>query len=194
MGNSQDKYVYLTFDEGYEAGYTEKILEVLKNNQVKACFFITAHYLNTQSDLVKQMVEQGHIVGNHTVNHKSMPTLSDEQIKEEITKLHTAVFEKVGYEMKYLRPPMGEYSQRTLSIIQSLGYTTTMWSLAYDDWEEAKQGREEYAKEKILNNIHNGAVILLHGNSKDNANVLDTCIKEIKKMGYEFKTLDEFVK
>ncbi len=193
MGNKQDKYVYLTFDEGYEAGYTEKILEVLKNNQVKACFFITAHYLNTQSDLVKQMLEQGHIVGNHTVNHKSMPTLSEEQIKEEITKLHTAVFEKTGYEMKYLRPPMGEYSQRTLSIIQSLGYTTTMWSLAYDDWEEAKQGREEYAKEKILDNIHNGAVILLHGNSKDNANVLDTCIKEIKKMGYEFKTLDQFV-
>ena len=193
MGNKQNKYVYLTFDEGYEAGYTEKILEVLKNNQVKACFFITAHYLNTQSDLVKQMLEQGHIVGNHTVNHKSMPTLSEEQIKEEITKLHTAVFEKTGYEMKYLRPPMGEYSQRTLSIIQSLGYTTTMWSLAYDDWEEAKQGREEYAKEKILDNIHNGAVILLHGNSKDNANVLDTCIKEIKKMGYEFKTLDQFV-
>ena len=133
------------------------------------------------------------ITGNHTVNHKSMPTLSEEQIKEEITKLHTAVFEKTGYEMKYLRPPMGEYSQRTLSIIQSLGYTTTMWSLAYDDWEEAKQGREEYAKKKILDNIHNGAVILLHGNSKDNANVLDTCIKEIKKMGYEFKTLDQFV-
>ena len=193
IGNKDSKKVYLTFDEGYEAGYTEKILEVLKQNEVKATFFITAHYVNTQPELVQKMIDDGHIIGNHTVNHKSMPTLSEEQIKEEITKLHTAVFEKTGYDMKYLRPPMGEYSQRTLSIIQSLGYTTTMWSLAYDDWEEAKQGREEYAKKKILDNIHNGAVILLHGNSKDNANVLDTCIKEIKKMGYEFKTLDQFV-
>ncbi len=127
------------------------------------------------------------------MNHKSLPTLSDEELKEEIMKLHTAVFEKTGYEMKYLRPPKGEYSQRTLDIAQSIGYTTVMWSFAYDDWDEAKQGREEYAKKKILDNIHPGAVILLHGSSKDNCNVLDSCIKEIRKMGYEFKTLDEFL-
>ena len=114
------------------------------------------------------------------------------KLKEEITKLHMAVFEKFNYEMKYLRPPKGEFSQRTLELTKSLGYTTVMWSFAYDDWDEKKQGREEYAKEKILKNIHNGAVILLHGNSKDNVNVLDYCIKEIKKMGYEFKSLDEF--
>ena len=150
MGNNKDKYVYLTFDEGYEAGYTEKILDILKNNKVNACFFITAHYLNSQPDLVKRMVKEGHIIGNHTVNHKSMPGISNENLKEEITKLHTAVFEKTGYEMKYLRPPMGECSQRTLAITKSLGYTTVMWSFAYDDWEESKQGREEYAKEKIL--------------------------------------------
>lgn len=122
-----------------------------------------------------------------------MPDLTDEQMKDEITKLHTAIFEKTGYEMKFLRPPKGEYSQRSLSIIQNLGYTTTMWSLAYDDWNEEKQDRPDYAKQKILDNIHNGAIILLHGNSKDNANVLDYCIKEIKKMGYEFKSLDEFI-
>lgn len=122
-----------------------------------------------------------------------MPTLSDEKLKEEVSKLHTAVFEKTGYEMKYIRPPKGEYSQRTLALCQSMGYTTVMWSLAYDDWEEAKQGREEYAKQKVLDNIHPGAIILLHGNSKDNSNILDTCIKEIRKMGYEFKSLDEFI-
>ncbi len=121
-----------------------------------------------------------------------MPDLSDEQVKEEIMNLHTAIYEKTGYEMKYIRPPKGECSQRTLEITKSLGYTTVMWSLAYDDWDENKQGREEYAKEKILDNIHPGAIILLHGNSKDNTNVLDYCIKEIKNMGYEIKSLDEF--
>ena len=94
--------------------------------------------------------------------------------------------------MKYIRPPMGEFSERTLEVIKSLGYKTTMWSFAYDDWDENKQGREEYGKNKIISNIHNGAVILLHANSKDNCNILDTCIKEIKQMGYEFKTLHEF--
>lgn len=192
MGNAEKPYVYLTFDEGYEAGYTEKMLAVLKENQVSATFFLTAHYLNTQPDLVKKMIDEGHIVGNHTVNHKSMPDLSDDQLKKEVMDLHAAMYEKFGYEMKYIRPPKGEYSERTVAYTNSLGYKTVMWSLAYDDWDENKQGREEYGKSKILNNIHNGAVILLHGNSKDNSNILDSCIKEIKKMGYEFKSLDEF--
>lgn len=192
MGNSEDKYVYLTFDEGYEAGYTSKILDILKENNVTAAFFITAHYLNTQPELVQRMIDEGHIVGNHTVNHKSMPDLDDETIKEEIMNLHTAVYEKFNYEMKYIRPPMGEFSERTLDIIKNLGYTTTMWSFAYDDWDESKQGREEYGKDKIISNIHNGAVILLHANSKDNSNILDECIKKIKEMGYEFKSISEF--
>ena len=138
------------------------------------------------------MIDEGHIVGNHTVNHYSMPDLDDEKIKEEVTKLHTAVYEKLGYEMKYLRPPKGEYSQRTLALAKKMGYTTVMWSFAYDDWDENKQGREEYGKEKILSNMHNGCVILLHATSKDNCNILDYVLKEIKGMGYEFKTLDEF--
>ena len=192
IGNKEDKYVYLTFDNGYEAGYTSKILNVLKENNVKAAFFITAHYLNTEPELVERMINEGHIVGNHTVNHRSMPDLDDQKIKEEIMNLHTTVYEKFGYEMKYIRPPMGEFSERTLSVIKGLGYTTTMWSFAYDDWDENKQGRETYAKDKIISNIHNGAMILLHANSKDNCNILDECIKEIKQMGYEFKRLDEF--
>ena len=132
------------------------------------------------------------LYGNHTSNHKSMPDLEDQEIREEIMNLHEVVYEKYDYEMKYLRPPMGEFSNRTLNIINKMGYKTVMWSFAYDDWDEKKQGREEYGKEKILSNIHNGAIILLHANSKDNANILDECIKEIKNMGYEFKTLDEF--
>jgi len=194
IGNTEDKYVYLTFDNGYEAGYTAQILDTLKANDIKAAFFITGHYLNTASDLVQRMIDEGHTVGNHTVNHPSMPDLDNDKLKEEIMALHTTVYEKFGYEMKYLRPPKGEFSQRTLLFTKNLGYTTVMWSFAYDDWDENKQGREQYAKEKILANLHNGAVILLHANSKDNCNILDEIIKEIKTQGYEFKSLNEFKK
>ena len=192
MGNKDSKKVYLTFDLGYEAGFTESILDTLKNNDVKATFFITAHYLNTAPDLVKRMIEEGHIVGNHTVNHRSMPDLSDEQINKEVMDLHTAVYEKFGYEMVYIRPPKGEYSERTLKICDDLKYKTVMWSFAYDDWDENKQGREDYGKAKVLDNVHNGAVILLHGTSRDNMNILDECIKGIKDIGYEFCSLDDF--
>ena len=194
MGNADSKYIYLTFDLGYEAGYTEKILEVLKQNDVKATFFITAHYVNTQPELVQRMIDDGHIIGNHTVNHKSMPDCSLSTIKTEIMDLHTAIYEKFGYEMKYMRPPKGEYSEKTVAYTNTLGYTTVMWSFAYDDWDEKKQGREEYGKEKILNNVHNGEIMLLHATSKDNANILDEVIKEIKNMGYEFRNIDEFEK
>lgn len=194
LGNKEKKYIYLTFDEGYEAGYTPKILETLKENEVKATFFITAHYVNTQEDLVKQMIAEGHIVGNHTVNHKSMPDLSEEQIKSEVMDLHQTIYEKFNYEMKYIRPPKGEFSERTLKVTNSLGYKTVMWSFAYEDWNENKQPAEEKSKTKILNNLHYGEIMLLHGNSKTYTNILDSMIKEAKNMGYEFKSLDEFEK
>ena len=132
------------------------------------------------------------ITGNHTVNHKSMPDLTDEKIEEEIMDLHKAIYEKSGYEMKYIRPPKGEFSERTLALTQKLGYKTVMWSFAYEDWNEEKQPEKEKAKNKIIENVHNGEVMLLHGNSKTNTDILDEIIKEIKNMGYEFKSLDEF--
>ena len=194
LGNKDKKILYLTFDEGYEAGYTSKILEILKENDVKAAFFITAHYLNTQDDLVKQMLEEGHIVGNHTVNHKSMPNLSEEEIRKEVMDLHTVIYEKFGYEMKYIRPPKGEFSEKSIKYTNKLGYKTVMWSFAYEDWNEDNQPKEEKAKEKIISNFHNGEIILLHGNSKTNTMILDSIIKEAKNMGYVFKSLDEFEK
>ena len=157
-----------------------------------ATFFLTGHYINTEPELVKRMIDEGHIVGNHTVNHKSMPDITNEEIQKEVMDLHKAVYEKFGYEMHYIRPPKGEYSERTVEFTNTLGYKTVMWSFAYDDWDESKQGREEYGTKKILDNIHNGAVILLHGTSKDNCNILDKCIKEIKNMGYEFRSLDQY--
>lgn len=192
LGNKNEKIIYLTFDNGYESGYTNQILDVLKKNEVKVTFFITAHYLNTASELVQRMIDEGHIVGNHTVNHKSMPEITDEQIKEEVMKLHQAVYEKFGYEMKYIRPPKGEFSERTIIATNNLGYQHVMWSFAYVDWDEQKQPDEEKAKKTILDNLHNGEIMLLHGNSKTNANILDSIIKEIKSQGYEIKSLDDF--
>ena len=192
MGNNNDKNIYLTFDEGYEAGHTTQILSTLKENNVTATFFITAHYLNTQPDLVKQMIDEGHTVGNHTVNHKSMPSLTETQINSEVMDLHKAIYEKFGYEMKYIRPPMGEFSEKSITVTNSLGYKTVMWSFAYEDWNENKQPEESTAKKKIIDNVHNGEIMLLHGNSTTNTNILGDIIKEIKNMGYEFKSLDDF--
>lgn len=194
MGNSNSKSVYLTFDNGFEAGYTESILDVLLENEVPAAFFLTGHYINSASDLVERMIEEGHIIGNHTVDHHSMPNISIEKLKSEIMDLHTTVYEKYNYEMTYIRPPKGEYSELTVEFCNSLGYKTVMWSFAYDDWNEDEQGREEYAMNKIMDNMHNGCVLLLHGTSKDNCNILDEVIKRIKDQGYVFKSLDEFSK
>lgn len=194
IGNPDEKLIYLTFDVGYEGGHTTKILDVLKENDVKAAFFITGQFLKTNPNIIQRMIDEGHIIGNHTVNHKCLPECSEETIKEEMMNLHKDIFEKFNYEMKYMRPPKGEYSEQCLAYIQNLGYKAVMWSFAYDDWENNKQGREEYGKKKIMNNVHNGEIMLLHATSKDNANILDEVIKNIKSQGYEFKSLDEFVK
>ena len=192
IGNSEKPYIYLSFDLGYEAGYTSQILDVLKENNVQASFFITAHYVNTQEDLVRRMISEGHIVGNHTVNHKDLVNLSDNEIKKEITDLSDSIYDKFGYEVTFFRPPKGEYSERVIKIAAELNYTTVLWSSAYDDWDENKQGREDYGKSKILDNLHNGCILLLHGTSKDNANILDAVIKETIQKGYEFRNLNEF--
>ena len=192
MGNNEDKNIYLTFDLGYEAGYTENILNVLKEKNVSATFFITAHYLNTASDLVERMINEGHIVGNHTVNHKSMPDISDEEIKTELMTLNQTLFEKFGYEMKYMRPPKGEFSERTLSITDSLGFRTIMWSFAYVDWNEDSQPTKEDAMNKIISNLHNGEIMLLHATSKTNSEIMSELIDKVRNEGYEFKSLAEF--
>ena len=192
LGNDLEKAIYLTFDEGYEAGYTENILNTLKQNDIKATFFITAHYLNTASELVQRMIDEGHIVGNHTSTHPSMPSISDQEIEKEVMQLHHAVYEKFNYEMKYIRPPKGEFNERTLKKSEELGYKTVMWSFAYFDWDEKKQPSIEESKKMIINNFHNGEIMLLHPNSKTNSEVLDYIIKEAKNQGYEFRLLDQF--
>lgn len=192
IGNKEIKNIYLTFDLGYEAGYTAKILDSLKNKNVKATFFITAHYINTASDLVERMINEGHIVGNHTVNHKSMPDLSDDELKKELMTLNQTVYEKFNYEMKYMRPPKGEFSERSLNLTDSLGFKTVMWSFAYVDWNEDSQPTREDALNKIVSNLHNGEIMLLHATSKTNSEIMDEMIDKVRNEGYEFKSLDEF--
>jgi len=189
-GNCSEKVVYLTFDEGYEAGNTAKILDILKSNDVKAAFFITGAFIKSEPNLVQRMVDEGHIVGNHTVNHVSLPTVSDAKATDEINRLAQMYYELTHQTMKYLRPPSGEYSERSLCVTNALGYRTVFWSIAMADWVPLKGGPDE-AYSTVMDRLHNGAVILLHAVSPDDIQVLDKLIKDIKAQGYRFGTLDE---
>ncbi|NMB97034.1 MAG: polysaccharide deacetylase family protein, partial [Clostridiaceae bacterium] len=167
LGDTTKKVIYLTFDEGYENGYTPKILDTLKENKVQAVFFITGPYLKEHQDLVRRMVEEGHVVGNHTINHPSLPSLTDQELEEEVLGLERVFKEKFGKSMKFLRPPKGEYSERTLAITNRLGYINMFWSFAYDDWYRDKIRGPEYTYNLVMKNLHNGAILLLHAVSKD---------------------------
>ena len=190
---ADQKKVYLTFDVGYENGNVEKILNVMKENDVKGAFFILSNVINTTPDLVKRMVDEGHLVCNHTSSHKDMSRICDKEIfSKELEKLEVLYKDCTGKEMaKYFRPPEGRFNETTLKYANELGYKTVFWSFAYADWDNNKQMSPEAAKSKIIGNIHNGAVILLHPTSETNALILDDVIKKLKSMGYSFGTLDE---
>lgn len=191
VGDTTQKTIYLTFDEGYENGYTAKILDVLKENDVKAIFFITGDYLEREEDLVRRMVEEGHEVGNHTYNHPSLPTCDTSTIEKELTSLDKAFSQKFGTTMRFLRPPKGEYNETSLKQTQQLGYINLFWSFAYADWDVNHQKGTEYAYQMVMDNLHNGAVLLLHAVSKDNAEALDSMIKGAKNAGYTFGTPEQ---
>lgn len=189
-GDESSRVVYLTFDEGYENGYTPAILDILKDRDVKAAFFVTGSYVKQHPDYVKRMIDEGHIVGNHTMTHPSLPTITDENIKQEIDGVDTLLMNGLGIKTKYLRPPKGEYTERTLKVTKEMGYTTVFWSLAFRDWLPLPGGPQE-SYETVMNNLHPGAVILLHAESKDDTEALPRIIDSIREEGYEFKTLDD---
>lgn len=189
--NEQDKRIELTFDQGYENGFTEKILDTLKEKNVKATFFLVGDYAEKNPDLVKRMIEDGHTIGSHTQTHPSMPDLTAEQISDEISTLHDYIKKHYGYEMTELRPPMGEYSEFSLSETQKAGYTTKLWSFAYKDWLTDDQPDPAYAREKLISGAHEGAIYLLHSVSSTNAEVLGDVIDGIRGKGFEFFELDE---
>ncbi|GAB6157594.1 hypothetical protein JCM39194_07940 [Desulfotomaculum varum] len=189
-GDTGAKNIFLTFDEGYENGYTSKILDTLQETGVKAAFFITGDYLRKHPDLVKRMVQEGHLVGNHTDHHPSLPQISDEAVIKEIQTVSDSFAQLTGSSMKYLRPPMGEYSERTLKLTHDLGYRQVFWSVALVDWRP-DAGSPEQNKNIVMERLHNGAVILLHAVNKANAEMLADFIKECQAQGYRFASLDE---
>lgn len=194
-GDPNKKDIYLTFDNGYENGYTEQFLDVLKKEKVPATFFVTGHYLESQPELVKRMAQDGHIIGNHSYYHPDLTQVDDERLKRELEKVRAKTEEITGIKhMVYLRPPRGILSERTIKIAHDEGYIHVMWSLAFVDWKVNEQKGWQYAYDNIMRQIHPGAVILLHTVSKDNADALEKAIQDLKKKGYTFKSLDDLTK
>lgn len=193
LGDTAEKVLYLTFDAGYENGCTARILDVLKAHDVPAAFFLVGNYMEKNADLVRRMVEEGHIVGNHTMHHHDMSKLSDKAaFAKELTDLEVCFKEITGKELpKYYRPPQGTYSEENLRMAQELGYKTVFWSLAYVDWLNNDQPTREQAFGKLLPRTHNGAVVLLHSTSATNAEILDELLSKWKEMGYRFASLEE---
>ena len=177
--------IYLTFDEGYEYGNnTSKILDVLKEKNCTATFFVTIHYVEAHPDLVRRMIDEGHVVGNHTAYHPDMTTITSDRAVREIMVLHNYVLEHFGYEMKTFRPPTGAYSVKSLEIAKRLGYQTVEWSFAYEDWDTGKQPEKEYAYNYITDRTHGGAIYLLHAVSTTNAEILGDVIDYWRGEGY----------
>ena len=193
LGNTEEKVLYLTFDAGYENGHTEAILDTLQKHNVKAAFFLVGNYLQRNADLVRRMVEEGHIVGNHTMHHPNMSAISDEAaFRAELEGLETLFQEVTGKELpRYYRPPRGVYSEANLRMAKELGYKTVFWSLAYADWDNDNQPAEDAAIQRLLDRTHNGAVILLHSTSKTNAAILDRLLTKWEVLGYRFETIDK---
>ena len=190
---TEQKILYLPFDAGYENGNTASILDTLKKHDVKAAFFVVGNYIETNPDLVKRMVEEGHIVGNHTYHHPDMSKIADkESFQKELQSLEQLYKETTGQEMpKFYRPPQGKYSESNLKMASEMGYTTVFWSLAYVDWYADKQPTREQAFDKLLPRIHPGAVVLLHSTSNTNAEILDELLTRWESEGYRFGTLDQ---
>lgn len=196
VGNTEEKVIYLTFDAGYENGYTAPILDALKKHKVPATFFLVKNYLDTAPELVKRMVAEGHTVANHTATHPDMSRIADKAaFQKELSDLEAAYRDITGRDMvKFYRPPQGKFSEQNLQMASELGYHTFFWSLAYVDWYVDRQPTREEALQKLTSRIHPGAIVLLHSTSATNAAVLDELITKWKAMGYTFAPLGELVK
>ena len=176
--------IILTFDQGYENGYTAKILDTLKEKNVTAIFFLTGDYAKKESTLVQRMIDEGHMLGNHGMKHAAIPTLSSAQLKEELLSLHDYVLQNYNYEMQYFRPPCGEYDANSLESVHALGYRTVFWSHAYVDWKTDAQPAPDDAIANLTDAAHGGAIYLLHSVSATNAQILGDLIDNLREKGY----------
>ena len=183
-----EKNICLTFDEGYENGFTPPILDTLKEKNVKAIFFVTYDFAAANPQLIERMINEGHVVGNHSYHHYSMDELDVSTAKEEVKFLHDYIKENHNYTMSYFRFPKGEFSEQSLGIVRDLGYTSIFWSFAYADWDTEKQPDKQEALKNICDSTHPGEILLLHAVSSTNAEILGEIIDDIRKQGYEFST------
>ncbi|MBR5515800.1 MAG: polysaccharide deacetylase family protein [Clostridia bacterium] len=192
----KDKVIYLTFDAGYENGNIEKILDILKKQDVKGAFFVLENLIKRDTELVCRMAKEGHLVCNHTASHKDMTAICNiESFKNELVALENVYKEYTGKEMeKFYRPPEGKFSEENMYFANKLGYSTVFWSLAYADWDNNAQPDPKEAINKLLSNTHNGMVLLLHPTSATNAEILETLIIKWKELGYRFGDLNELCK
>lgn len=190
---AEEKVIYLTFDAGYENGNIEKILDVMKEEEVTGAFFVLKNLILKNGDLITRMIDEGHLVCNHTASHKDMTKCTSlEEFKAELDCLEEVYFEATGQKLApYYRPPEGKFNEASLQYAKALGYKTVFWSFAYADWDNARQMAPEEAKKKILSHVHNGEILLLHPTSATNAAILKDVICELKKEGYRFGSLDE---
>ena len=191
--DTEEKVLYLTFDAGYENGNTEPILDALKKHGVSATFFVVGTYIESEPDLIRRMVEEGHTVGNHTWHHPDMSQIATkDSFCQELEAVEDAYREITGQDMtKYYRPPQGKYSESNLQMAQELGYKTFFWSLAYVDWYQDDQPAREEAFDKLLGRIHPGAIVLLHSTSSTNAEIMDELLTKWEEMGYTVRPLKE---
>lgn len=192
---ARDKTIYLTFDAGYENGNTEDILDVLKEKDVPAAFFVVGNFVEDEPEILRRMEAEGHIVGNHTMTHPDMASIADiDEFRGELTELEEAYKAVTGKEMKkFYRPPRGVYSENNLKQAQDMGYTTVLWSLAYEDWYENDQPAREEALNLLNKRIHSGAIVLLHSTSKTNARILGELIDGWREKGYKFESIDKLL-
>ncbi|MBR2615462.1 MAG: polysaccharide deacetylase family protein [Clostridia bacterium] len=187
-----EKVLYLTFDAGYENGNVEKIVDILEENEVTGAFFVLRHFVEENTALCKRIKENGNLVCNHTSRHPPITSLTSQQLKSELEELETVYKSLTGYDLDpYFRPPEGVWNEQALNWVEDCGYKTVFWSLAWADWDNANQRSPEYAMDKLLTRVHDGAVILLHPTSKTNTEILDEFIHKMKEAGYRFGTLEE---
>ncbi len=196
IGNKDEKVLYLTFDAGYENGNIAKTLDILKEKNVPAAFFVLINLLKKEPELIKRMENEGHLVCNHTAHHKDMSKITDvTEFCSELRSLEIAYKELTGNEIqKFYRPPEGRFSEQNLKFASEYGYKSVFWSFAYADWDNSKQPSVNAARKKVLDNIHNGAVLLLHPTSSTNVSILGDVIDILIREGYRFGTLEELVK
>ncbi|WP_245719428.1 delta-lactam-biosynthetic de-N-acetylase [Pelagirhabdus alkalitolerans] len=192
--DSGEKTLYLTFDNGFEAGYTDGILDILDENEVPATFFVTGHYVKSAPELIQRMVSDGHLIGNHSYTHADFTALTQSGFKEDLLLFERALQSVTNYDRtQYIRPPKGIFNAQTLEWANELGYIHMFWSLAFVDWHEDNVSGWESAYNQVMDQLHPGAIILLHTVSEDNADMLEHFIKDCIDQGYTFKSLDDLV-